>query len=333
MSNNYPKNISEKDKKWYNAHFNNKTFVPQVEIFHGAWIFWSKLLFHFQKGFIKSSFPWEQFYSLKHFKGFGLILKSLFLGKIRVIKEPILYLTNEHSNNYFHWCTEVIPKLLIAQRKSPSINALLLPHFCQTRFHIDSLQQLGFKYRVLEKGLMYKCRLLYHVTNQSEYPGYFHKETISHLSHWIKNQKATPSEQSKRDVFISRGKAARRKLSNEIEIQQGLKKRGYEIIFAEDLSFENSLQFFSSVRNLVSIHGAGLTNMIFMPRGSNVIEFLHPDTMINKCYFFLAKSLQHNYYYLNGRVKNKDSHLSHIESDLWVDPKKLFTLLDQLGNQ
>jgi len=53
----------------------------------------------------------------------------------------------------------------------------------------------------------------------------------------------------------------------------------------------------SQARYLVSNHGAGMTNMLFMPEGSNVLELRHREDCINNCYFTLSSALNLNYFY------------------------------------
>jgi hypothetical protein len=45
----------------------------------------------------------------------------------------------------------------------------------------------------------------------------------------------------------------------------------FQTIYAEDLSFEQQVKICSRARHLVSNHGAGLTNMLFMPQGASVL--------------------------------------------------------------
>lgn len=52
---------------------------------------------------------------------------------------------------------------------------------------------------------------------------------------------------------------------------------GYAIVCPEDfVSFSDQVRFFSRVRSLVSVTSAGLTNAIFMPAGSTLVELTTP---------------------------------------------------------
>jgi capsular polysaccharide biosynthesis protein len=72
----------------------------------------------------------------------------------------------------------------------------------------------------------------------------------------------------------------------------------------------------SETNIIISNHGAGLTNMIFMPDNSKVIELKPDANNINNCFFNLAIGLDHEYYYTINKGNNSDVQRSHITVDL-----------------
>ncbi len=77
----------------------------------------------------------------------------------------------------------------------------------------------------------------------------------------------------------------------------------------------------SGARYMVSNHGAGLTNMLFMKAGGRVLELRHESDRINNCYFTLASALELDYLYQTCTpvVQGEDPHTA----DLRVDAEKL----------
>ena len=71
---------------------------------------------------------------------------------------------------------------------------------------------------------------------------------------------------------------------------------------------------FSQCSLLISIHGNALTNMLWMPEGSTVLEIRRSGDSHNNCYFSLASALGHKYYYvLAPSVDNiKDTHIADL---------------------
>jgi capsular polysaccharide biosynthesis protein len=129
---------------------------------------------------------------------------------------------------------------------------------------------------------------------------------------------STPGDER---IYISRRSAGRRKIGNEDELTQIFRKFDFRLIRAEELSFEEQVKLISRARYLVSNHGAGLTNMLFMRDGGSVLELRHVSDYINNCYFILASALDLKYYYQLCKAE-KDFADPHT-ADLIVDLKEL----------
>ena len=100
-----------------------------------------------------------------------------------------------------------------------------------------------------------------------------------------------------------------------------LRKFGFETVCAEDLSFEQQVQLCSRARYVVSNHGAGLTNVLFMKSAGSVLELRHEADCVNNCYFTLSSALDLNYYYQTCAPQDPsaDPHDAHLR----VDPDQL----------
>ena len=95
------------------------------------------------------------------------------------------------------------------------------------------------------------------------------------------------------------------RIDDEKLFEDFLESLGFEIVCAEEIeSLEDRLELFSSVKCVASVTGAGLTNLIFMPEGSTVIEFYTPLEMRNYD-GALTKSIHPNYQVLSA-VTNKN---------------------------
>ncbi|MCB0501088.1 MAG: glycosyltransferase family 61 protein, partial [Bacteroidetes bacterium] len=108
-------------------------------------------------------------------------------------------------------------------------------------------------------------------------------------------------------------------------------KHGFEIIHAENYSLKEQIEIMNNTSVLMSVHGAGLTNMLFMPSGGKIIELRLAGDNHNNCYFSLASDLELDYYYLQCQPNNitEDQHTA----DLKLDPKQLDHFLIFLENQ
>ena len=54
----------------------------------------------------------------------------------------------------------------------------------------------------------------------------------------------------------------------------------------------------------MSLHGAAITNMIFMKEGGSIIEFRRQGDGLNNCYFSLASTCNLDYFYLKCEKRN-----------------------------
>ena len=71
------------------------------------------------------------------------------------------------------------------------------------------------------------------------------------------------------------------------------------------LKVKEQLDIFSNCKTLIAIHGAGLTNMIFMQPNSNILEIRQENDCSSNCYFSMSSALDHNYYYLQAQNLRK----------------------------
>jgi capsular polysaccharide biosynthesis protein len=72
------------------------------------------------------------------------------------------------------------------------------------------------------------------------------------------------------------------------------------------MSFLNQVKMFSNCNTLVSNHGAGLTNLIWMKRSSKIIEIRQSKRNLNP-FFVLSCMLKMNYnYYLSNFLSHNN---------------------------
>nr|WP_198160764.1 glycosyltransferase family 61 protein [Pedobacter panaciterrae] len=217
-----------------------------------------------------------------------------------------LWITDEWSSEYFHWITDALPRLItIAQ--SELFNKeyhVILPLFFKTRPYVQqSLDLLGYKAIYYGPKKRLKVSKLLTITHTAP-TGNYNSEIINNLREsFIKNLQLNPD----RLIYISRAKANRRKIINENEVIDLLKKYNYEIHCFEDYDFNEQVAIMSQAKSLIGLHGAGLTNMLFMQRGAHVLEFRNENDSQNNCFYALASALDHNYYYLLNKGDKEDT--------------------------
>jgi len=131
-----------------------------------------------------------------------------------------------------------------------------------------------------------------------------------------------------RRVYISRARAARRRLLNEDELLDTLAPAGFERVFMEDLDFRQQVDLMRQTAVLVGPHGAGLTNMIFCPRGAAVVEIADPGYP-NPNFYALASALGHRYWWSHADPVAA-GHGDPLATDLRADLDAVRRFLDTL---
>jgi hypothetical protein len=108
-------------------------------------------------------------------------------------------------------------------------------------------------------------------------------------------------KKGKRRLWVSRSRAKWRKMLNEEEIFSILRKHGFELVQLEDLSFPQQVKLFADAEVVGGPEGAGMSNLIFAPRGIRVLE-MHPPRYVNPMFYSVANALEQEYFYLVGRT-------------------------------
>lgn len=222
------------------------------------------------------------------------------------------------SNGYHHWVCEC---LLKATYLDPNNTLLYLPEDYPD-FAFESLTLLGFNHiRRIPRKTGVKCKKAVLIPNPTS--GHFQRKDLDRIKCLFLGRFNGINQNKNRKIFISRSKAALRKIQNESELIPLLKKYEYELIHSEDLSFEDQVKIFSGCQALISIHGAGLTNCIFMPEGGFVFEIYrkmdHNKDVMNLCYYRMTRALSLNYVVQFADVVNTYENVTPDRQDLIID--------------
>jgi|GEM_PF-268991 len=257
------------------------------------------------------------------------------LRRRRRFANESIWVTDDWSGGYFHWLADVLPRLFTMKERLRDL-VLLLPHeYKQLQYVADSLQPFGIGgVEFVGPDEVLVCENLL-VPTQTAPSGHYNDELIRAVrdlmvEFYAPNATASRARASDR-IYISRAGAPKRKIANETEVIDVLRAFDFRIVRTEDHSLAEQVKIAAGARYVVSNHGAGLTNMLFMSRGANVLELRHATDCINNCYFTLASALDLNYFYQSCAAENatEDPH----SADLRVDVGALKTNLELMLSQ
>ena len=193
-----------------------------------------------------------------------------------------LFFAREHGEaGYFHWLHSVLPR--VAQYRASELSKRPISLAVTEKFQVESLGLMALdKSDVhLSDGTSKLCSSLYYCTpmvspDTSRSGGFF--ERALYASAMLRSLAANVRP-GRRKIFISRKDARIRRLVEEDSVVKTLEKHGFESHVLTGMAFKEQVALFASSSVVVSMHGAGLSNVAFMPAGGVVVELLTPDRL------------------------------------------------------
>jgi capsular polysaccharide biosynthesis protein len=209
---------------------------------------------------------------LTTYKSLKLYIKSAFILEKVYHKGTYLFVTDALSYNYYHWICEALPRLLMMTDRYPNATVILPKYLKKYPLILDTLHILEWKSVWIDTDLTNIFATMVTVQTNPRYaivdPQL--QQRVKQLL--FKNIAVDVNKAATRKIYISRSKSVYRKIKNEENIVSLVKSRGYEVLYAEDYTFAEQVNIFNETKYLIAMHGAGLTNTMFMQPDSNVLE-------------------------------------------------------------
>jgi len=298
-------------------HLEDITASPDGTLFWG-----SKIL--------PESFPYPHF--MNTWIGYKARLKffarHFFFGRPKKTVHDAYWITDIWSLKYFHWMTDALPRLYTIRNKTKNATLLLPGAYEKTSYVEPSLQPFCIQDIAFIHGPVH-CKNLNmptHTAPTGNYNEHIIRDLRDLFTDFYQNAQPLPTGDK---IYISRAGAEKRKIANEEECVSVLAEYGFKTVYFEEHAFEQQIRIASDARYLVSNHGAGLTNMLFMKTGSHVFELRKKDDAHNNCYFALASALNLNYFYQLCSPENpgQDANTANIVVDCQLLRKNIEQML------
>jgi hypothetical protein len=106
-------------------------------------------------------------------------------------------------------------------------------------------------------------------------------------------------------LLLDRGDSKLRRMTDRKSIHGYLRNRGFEEFIAHPNNFQEQIARFSAAKEVVAVHGAGLTNLLFCDSGTQVTE-IFPSNFVKSTYFWLSKRLGLEYRFVVGGAGDYD---------------------------
>lgn len=272
---------------------------------------------------------YPKFLTHKHY-----IKKVLFKNKRTLGNGKYLLAFDEWSGTHYHWLCDVIPRLFSIKTLVKDY-ILLLPDSGYVRdtglaaLDFFDLHPAGIEF--IQQEELVKVKYLSIITHTC-LTGRTNDAVMQDIQTFISSKFSEVTAQNK--IYISRDAAKYRKVLNEAQVWDIVKSFGYDVVKFEDLSLKEQIYTAASAKAMVSIHGAGLVNTLFMKPCSAVLEFRRDKIYHNQCFWHLGAAMKLNYYYLFGEPDNEALVIEGPNScNLTIDAEKLQHTLLQIDKR
>lgn len=229
----------------------------------------------------------------------------------QTMSEPCVLIGTYWHFNYHHWLVDCLPRLRGALEDPALAEARIVVPASGPAFQQATLEHLGVPPERLLRfdGTAWQFEQLYVPST-----GCFAPDELRWLRQRMRG-KVSVAQASRQRLYLSRAKAASRRIVNEDELLPVLHKHGFAVIQAEGLPWQEQLALFAGASVIAGPHGAGLTNLLFAADGATLLE-IAPHDQVNHCFWLMANAVGHRYALLCAQTQNADR-------DMYLAPAQL----------
>jgi hypothetical protein len=223
------------------------------------------------------------------------------------MQETVAVLSYVWESNYYHWLGDVLARVHLLGRCGIPIDKYLICSRESAPFQRETLAMLEIpEHKIMagETGLHIRAKTLVVPSldtlelmplNPHPLPAW----AVRFLRSALLPHAAAGEAKGMERIYISRGDAAHRGVTNEREVEKLLASYGFRTIVPGAMTVAEQIRAFAAADIVVGPHGAGLTNLLFCRPGTRVLE-LFPPNYVNPLYWYMCNMLDLEYGYLIG---------------------------------
>ncbi len=245
---------------------------------------------------------------------------ELLNGRIAIAVTP------EAGANYYHWLLDLLPRVLLLKHATQNFSNYdtLLLNGSRANYERETLTVLEVP---PEKIRFVDSRDRFHIAS-AVFPSMDINVIAPWKVHGLRDLASSGKPSQHRSLYLSRTRAAVRRIANEKEILEILRQRNFEILESENLSFREQADLFASASVIVAPHGAALANIVFCQPGTRVVE-ISTRAGYRDWYWQLAAVAGLSYEVLEAQPAKSPSG-PNADADMIVSRENLARLLESL---
>ncbi len=227
--------------------------------------------------------------------------------------EALISLRGAFETNYFHYLNDVLTRLRLVELLDlpKGVPVLVSQRLAACRFFADTVQRGFFDGReivVQGKDEVIAAQAIYAISD-------FDCNVDSY--DWLCERLGVAQDGSAgKAVYVHRGANApnARRLSNEAQAFELMRRHGVEVIDPAALSLDEQIATFARAGLVIGPHGAGLVNLIFRRCNSSLLELFNPG--FGTPHYHLIARQRGAYHWLNNRAHDAQDYRSPSEMDI-----------------
>ena len=238
--------------------------------------------------------------------------------------EPVALLTNARRPHYYSWWVDCLPRIWLYDEHTEHAGCPLVAPAELAPFELESLELLGAAGRLrpqAEPVRAYPTLLLS--------PGLAWRDVPSPMlrpfAGWVRGTLGITEGATGARLYVKRAGARQRRVVDEAGVGAALEPLGFEAVELDGMSVREQVERFAAAEAIVGAHGAGLTNMLFSPAGTTVVELFSPGGFHDSRYRRMARICGHAYHALVGTSPPDGADAQ----DVVVDPAQLAAMLER----
>lgn len=262
-------------------------------------------------------------------------MRKFFFPEPKRLRGTWVLLAATGGATFYHHLLEVVPRFHLLQMAgidTSRVNGWIV-NGQTAEFQSSTWKALGMdraKIVSLDRKRLFQAdRLL--IPSLPSYPGHTPPWVVEFLRGRF--LKEIPKKTGRGGLWISRkGAHSRRFISEEAWLTK-IKKEGFQEVQGEALPLRHQAELFAGAAHIAGPHGAGMANLVFATRGTQVTEFFHPR-YVNTCYWTLANSAGLPYTYFLGSFRPGDlpARQGDARGDIQLDKEAAKTAMEWLAN-
>lgn len=203
------------------------------------------------------------------------LLKNYWLRRGEAsLRSGLWAIDNYSPENYYHWMIDVLPRLLQAEEDHPGERVLLLPRYYHATPYIEfTLRAFPHIEGIRWIAARSKTRV--------EHLAYVPRQSDERLPARVvevarRMQDLAGAAGTARRIYLTRDDAKRRRARNEADVVRVLREHDVEVHRIDPSRPWEQMRAALGANLIVGVHGAALTNVIFMRPGARLLELRHP---------------------------------------------------------